>query len=49
MRAADDVEGQAVAAFERQAAGEGGDFDAGNGVEALAAIVSRPGQRRRSS
>ena len=37
--AADDVEGQAVAAFERKAAGEGGDFDAGDGIEALAAIV----------
>ena len=38
-RAADDVEGKAVAAFERQTAGEGGDLDAGNGVEALAAIM----------
>ena len=37
--AADDVEGQAVAAFERKAAGEGGDFDAGNGIEALASVV----------
>ena len=43
MRTADDVEGQAVAAFERQAAGEGGDFDAGNGIEALAAIVGELG------
>ena len=42
-RAADDVEGQAEAAFERQAAGGGGDFDAGNGVEALAAIADELG------
>ena len=46
--AADDVEGQAVAAFERKAAGEGGDFDAGDGIEALASVVGRPGRRRRS-
>ena len=37
--AADDVEGQAVAALERKAAGEGGDFDAGDGIEALAPVL----------
>ena len=41
--AADDVEGQAEAAFERQAAGGGGDFNTGDGVEALAAIAGELG------
>ena len=40
---ADDVEGQAEAAFERQAAGEGRGFDSGDGVEALAAIADQLG------
>ena len=34
---ADDDEGKSVAAFEREAAGGGGGFDAGDGVEAFAA------------
>ena len=40
QRAADDVEGQTEAAFERQAAGGRGGFDTGNGVDAFAAIAS---------
>ena len=41
--AADDVEVQAEAAFEREAAGGGGGFDTGNGVEALSAFEGELG------
>ena len=41
--AAHDGKGQVEAALERQAAGGGGDFDAGNGAEALAAVAGELG------